>query len=344
MLALVYSPGPSGNSTNCIINDLTACDNNKQIRTRTRKEATNGGIVCTPAQNALPLTETCNDCKVSDWTVCDGPTQTRTRTRKEATNGGIDCTPAQNALPLSETCNDCEVSGWTPCNNNQRIRTRTRKQATNGGIDCTPAQNALPISETCNDCEVSAWIPTPCNGPTQTRTVTQATNGGKECTAEQNIKSLACPASIQNPHGSFPGCSLGAWSTCINSVQSRSVAGDACSSGTYRLPSAQTCSSPDTFVTVYTEPNYEGTGVKLFPPSYYNMMTLKVLGSGENIISSIKVPPGLKATVYHDNHYQGYSIVLTSDVPDLSKTCIKDSNNNDVCFNDVISSIRIQLI
>lgn len=70
------------------------------------------------------------------------------------------------------------------------------------------------------------------------------------------------------------------------------------------------------------------------------MMTLKVLGSDENIISSIKVPPGLKATVYHDNHY----LVLTSDVPDLSKTCIKDSNNNDVCFNDVISSIRIQLI
>ena len=69
------------------------------------------------------------------------------------------------------------------------------------------------------------------------------------------------------------------------------------------------------------------------------MMTLKVLGSGENIISSIKVPQGLKATVYYDNHYQGSSIVLTSDAPDLSKTCI----SNDICFDNVISSIRIQL-
>lgn len=77
--------------------------------------------------------------------------------------------------------------------------------------------------------------------------------------------------------------------------------------------------------------------VKLNSSRFYDMMTLKSLGMDENI-------KGLKATLYYNNHYQEYSIVLTSDVPNLSKTCIKDSNNNDVCFNDVISSIRIQLI
>lgn len=52
----------SSSSTNCIVSNWSDCINNQRIRTI--KQATNGGVACTPAQNALPLTQSCNDCKV----------------------------------------------------------------------------------------------------------------------------------------------------------------------------------------------------------------------------------------------------------------------------------------
>ena len=53
------SPSQSSNSTNCIVSDWSDCVNSKRIKTIT--QATNGGIACTPSQNALPLTKICND-------------------------------------------------------------------------------------------------------------------------------------------------------------------------------------------------------------------------------------------------------------------------------------------
>ena len=53
------SASQSSNSTNCIVSDWSDCVNSK--RTKTITQATNGGIDCTPAQNALPLTKICND-------------------------------------------------------------------------------------------------------------------------------------------------------------------------------------------------------------------------------------------------------------------------------------------
>ena len=132
-------------------------------------------------------------------------------------------------IPLTQSCNDCKVD-YSPCVNSKKTKIIT--PATNGGIDCTPTQNALPLTEFCN------------------------------------------------------------------------------------------------YVTVYPEPNYQGTGVIYYPSNSYNISELN------NIISSIKVPPGLRATLYDDENWNwnGSTLVLTSDEPNL----------NNRGFDNIISSITIQ--
>ena len=126
----------------------------------------------------------------------------------------------------------------------------------------------------------------------------------------------------------------GEWSECVDESQYREIDGCWSDDKKSRLPDARTCSSPDTYITVYPEPNYQGTGVKLFPPSWYNYNTLRTLGLDENIISSIKVQPGVKATLYERGHFTGNSKLITSDVPNLAN----------IDFDNTISSIKVQLI
>jgi len=54
-------------------------------------------------------------------------------------------------------------------------------------------------------------------------------------------------------------------------------------------------------------------------------------------ISSIRIAPGWAATVYKDDHYQGQSLTITADTPNLKNVpgpCGDD-------WNDCISSIRV---
>jgi hypothetical protein len=131
---------------NCIISDWSPCNGTNRTRTRTRTQSKNGGMACTPNENALPEIQSCNHCEISDWSPCNGTNRTRTRT--QAINS-VACTSEQNALPEIQTCNHCIISylGW--CNNTSNLITRIRTQAINGGIACTTEQNALPESHIC---------------------------------------------------------------------------------------------------------------------------------------------------------------------------------------------------
>lgn len=60
--------------------------------------------------------------------------------------------------------------------------------------------------------------------------------------------------------------------------------------------------------------------------------------SWSDCISSVKVMPGWRATLFRDANYKGASIVLTADTPNLQLLpgpCDKNS------FNDCVSSIRV---
>jgi len=202
------------------------------------------------------------------------------------------------------------------------------------GDKCSANAKDAPVSQTCNSCVVGRW--TDCSGGMQYREVTSF-EGGIPCTATQNVKSRTCdssPASWENPHRSYPGCYIGDWSECINERQFREIDGCWSDDKKNRLPEGQTCSSPDTYITVYPEPNYQGTGVKLFPPSWYNMYTLIAVGIDDNNISSIKVQPGVKATIYEGSHFTGNSKLITSDQPNVAN----------IGFNKSISSIHVELI
>jgi peptidase inhibitor family I36 len=57
----------------------------------------------------------------------------------------------------------------------------------------------------------------------------------------------------------------------------------------------------------------------------------------DDCISSIRVPPGWRVTVYEDPRYRGASVTFTSDVPDLDD--VRGPCGDD--FDDCISSIRV---
>jgi hypothetical protein len=306
---------------NCITSLWGACNGTSQTRTVT--QATNGGTECTAEQNVK--SRPCNNCITSLWGDCDGNNQTRIVT--QATNGGTKCTAEQNVKSKAcgryvaisadisflqkENIPGCSVTDWSDCSGGMQYREIK-------GDKCSANARAAPVAKECNSCIVSRW--SDCSGGMQHREVTSLT-GGIPCTAAQNVKSRTCdssPASWDNPHSSYPGCYIGDWSECVDERQYREIDGCWSDDKKYRLPEAQTCSSPDTYITVYPEPNYQGTGVKLFPPSWYNMYTLKALGMDDNIISSIKVQPGVKATLYDGGHHTGNSKVITSDVPNLA--------------------------
>jgi hypothetical protein len=57
----------------------------------------------------------------------------------------------------------------------------------------------------------------------------------------------------------------------------------------------------------------------------------------DDCISSIRIPPGWRVTVYEDPRYRGASATFTSDVPDLDD--VRGPCGDD--FDDCISSIRV---
>jgi hypothetical protein len=57
----------------------------------------------------------------------------------------------------------------------------------------------------------------------------------------------------------------------------------------------------------------------------------------DDCISSVRVMPGWRATLYEDDHFKGRSVTITSDTPDLTQLPGPCSRN----FNDCVSSIRV---
>lgn len=57
----------------------------------------------------------------------------------------------------------------------------------------------------------------------------------------------------------------------------------------------------------------------------------------DDCVSSIRIPPGWRVTVYEDPRYRGASVTFTSDVPDLDD--VRGPCGDD--FDDCISSIRV---
>ena len=81
--------------------------------------------------------------------------------------------------------------------------------------------------------------------------------------------------------------------------------------------------------TFYQDANYGGYGYSL-PEGVYTLSQLRAYGIQNDDISSLKVLPGFKVTVFYDDNFGGTSTVFTGDVSYVG--------NN---WNDQISSLRI---
>ncbi len=87
------------------------------------------------------------------------------------------------------------------------------------------------------------------------------------------------------------------------------------------------------YVAVYPHDGYTGTPMNLPAGDYdYYFLTMPWFGVGNDTISSVKVPPGWKATLYSDAGFRGAQKVLTQDT-DLWATG---------SFNDMTSSVRVE--
>lgn len=89
---------------------------------------------------------------------------------------------------------------------------------------------------------------------------------------------------------------------------------------------------PGTQVTLYQGCSYTGWSVALGVGTYTKTQ-LEALGFINDDASAIKVPAGLKATIYEDSNFTGASAVITSD-----QSCLTGIN-----FNDKISSVKIEV-
>ena len=57
----------------------------------------------------------------------------------------------------------------------------------------------------------------------------------------------------------------------------------------------------------------------------------------DDCVSSVRVMPGWRATLYRDRDFRGQSVTITSDAPDLTRLPGPCSGS----FNDCVSSIRV---
>lgn len=86
--------------------------------------------------------------------------------------------------------------------------------------------------------------------------------------------------------------------------------------------------APNDQVSFFVNHNYEGTYISV--PSGGTVLNMKSRGIND-MISSIKIPKGMKVTVYGDANFSGRQTTFTTDQADLKGTP----------FQDMISSIRV---
>jgi urease beta subunit len=88
-------------------------------------------------------------------------------------------------------------------------------------------------------------------------------------------------------------------------------------------------------VTIYEDIDFKGNKRELDEGKY----NIYDLGIGDNKLSSLTVPAGMKVIMYEDEDFRGGSKIFTSNVKDLRKVKVEGKS-----FNDVISSIKITRI
>jgi len=111
-------------------------------------------------------------------------------------------------------------------------------------------------------------------------------------------------------------------------------------------PTAPSATDARDGITIYEHPQFKGISRVLLT----DVEDLDDLSGGcnqdgrfdvtfdfDDCISSIRVPQGLRVTVYEDPHYRGASVTFTADVGDLDD--VKGPCGGD--WDDCISSIRV---
>jgi len=82
-------------------------------------------------------------------------------------------------------------------------------------------------------------------------------------------------------------------------------------------------------VIVYQDADYQGASQELSEGSY----DIDSLEFGNDQLSSLKVPPGFKVTLYEHANFEGRSISFTEDTPWVGDD-----------FNDITSGIVVEFI
>jgi len=103
----------------------------------------------------------------------------------------------------------------------------------------------------------------------------------------------------------------------------------------FRPQAAESCST----VAVYRDANYGGTSACLAPGNY-NVAALKVKGITNDSLSSVKIPSGMKAILYENDNFGGYTLSLTSNTSDLSYYTLRTGFIRQT-WNDEASSIKV---
>lgn len=85
------------------------------------------------------------------------------------------------------------------------------------------------------------------------------------------------------------------------------------------------------YMTVYPDINYQGTAVN-FEKGDYNIAGISAQGIADKSVSSIKLVPGFKVSLYKQNNYVGTPIVVTENTPSLV----------DLGYNDSITSWKVR--
>lgn len=87
--------------------------------------------------------------------------------------------------------------------------------------------------------------------------------------------------------------------------------------------------------TFYTDCDYSGQSSSLGPGRY----DLPQMGIPNDSLSSVRVPSGLKVTIFEHGGFQGRTLELTSD-----EACLVNRNKDGLNFNDVTSGIVVEKI
>ena len=340
----------------------------RSTRTTTVKfQPKNGGRACTTASGALSGTQTCDangnctdtqtggDCVFGTtytYGNCDPATGRASRTRVgdvAPTNGGTSCPGVTDDVACDI---GCQVSGWSdfsPCDitSGQHTRTRTVTQtAKNNGTACP----ALTETASCDiDCAVSGWGEWgACNTTTgkksRTRTVTQEKkNNGKACPTL--TEETTCPVDATYNDWS-------AWSPCnaeCNGKQRRNrTQKTAPMNGgkTAATTEVQACNTEaeKCRVQLFSGCGFGGNRRGYLPVGNYPWINDAPATRGVNNddLQSIKVPSGLKATLYQHANYGpgglGAWTILGTD---------PNAKNRDFCatdrwWKDNMSAIKIE--